>query len=166
MVFLKLVACRIVLQLYYVPTVGIAYPENVNAIQGRNQKSLYLEIIVNAITFHVTVTIMNFVLVKIMVVFAKERIVFGYQDGAITQDTFHVTAGAQITPALPHGGDSSILCVLAMEDANVANANAKKYPMDNTRDSTVKILYGYKREEKAMLGLMLLDFYSGSLVLL
>ena len=153
MVFLKLVACRIVLQLYYVPTVGIAYPENVNAIQGRTPKSLYLEIIVNAITFHVTVTIitmMGFALGNIMVI-ANARAVFGFQDGEAAQDTLHVIAGAQMTPALTHGDSSSIRYALDMEHANVANANVKKWPMDNTRDSTVKILYGCKRDREAFL---------------
>ena len=162
MVFLKLVACRIVLQLYYVPTVGIAYPENVNAIQGRTPKSLYLEIIVNAITSLATITIItiaSLASVNIMV-FANARAVFGFQDGAVAQDTFHVIAGAQMKPALPHDfyylniitpHVSSILYALGMEHANVKIANVKKYPMDNTRDSTVRILYGYKRERKAFL---------------
>ena len=128
MALLKLLACRIVLQLYLVTTAAIVYLENVNVIQGRTLKSLYLEIIVNAITFLATITIITIVglaLVNIMV-FANARAVFGFQDGAAAQDTFHVIAGAQMTPALSPGGDSSILYALDMGHANVANANVKK----------------------------------------
>ena len=162
MAFLKLLACRILLQLYLVTTAAIAYLENANVIQGRTPKSLYLEIIVSSITSLATVTISTIVtlaLVNIMV-FANARAVFGFQDGAVAQDTFHVIAGAQMKPALPHDfyylniitpHVSSILYALGMEHASVETANVKKYPMDNTRDSTVKILYGYKRERKAFL---------------
>ena len=128
MAILKLDACRIVLQLYLVTTAAIAYLENVNVIQGRTPKSLYLEIIVNAITSHVTVTIltmMGFALVNIMVI-ANARAVFGFQDGEAAQDTLHVIAGAQMTPALTHGDSSSIRYALDMEHANVANVNVKK----------------------------------------
>ena len=153
MVILELDACRILPQPYLVTTAAIAYMENVNVIQGRTPKSSYLEIIVNAITSLATVTIITIVslaLVNIMV-FANARAVSGCQGGAAAQDTFHVIAGAQMTPALPHGNNSSVLYALDMEHANVANANVKKLPMENTRDSTVKILYGCKRERKALL---------------
>ena len=153
MAFLKLLACRILLQLYLVTTAAIAYLENANVIQGRSPKSLYLEIIVSSITSLATVTIITIVTlasVNIMV-FANARAVFGFQDGAAAQDTLHVIAGAQMTPALTHGDSSSIRYALDMEHANVANANVKKWPMDNTRDSTVKILYGCKRDRKAFL---------------
>ena len=116
----------------------------------------------NAITSRVTVTIITKVslaLVNIKV-FANAGAVSGFQDGAAAQDTFHVIAGAQMKPALPHDfyylniitpHVSSILYALGMEHANVEIANVKKCPMDNTRDSTVKILYGYKGERKAFL---------------
>ena len=89
MALLKLLACRIVLQLYLVTTAAIAYLENVNVIQGRTLKSLYLGIFVNAITSRVTVTIITIVslaLVNIMV-FANARAVFGFQNGAAAQAT-------------------------------------------------------------------------------
>ena len=155
MALLKLVACRIVLQLYLVTTAAIAYLENVNAIQGRTLKSLYMEIIVNAITSLATftiITLVSLVLVNIMVL-ANARAVFGFQNGAEAQDTYHVIAGAQTTPALPPGDNSSVLYALDMEHANVANANAKKPPMENTRDIIAKILFGYTRERKDFLRL-------------
>ena len=155
MALLKLVACRIVLQLYLVTTAAIAYLENVNVIQGRTLKSLYLEIIVNAITSLATITIITIVSlasVNIMV-FANARAVFGFQNGAAAQDTYHVIAGAQMTPALPPGDNSSVLYAPDMEHANVANANAKKPPMENTRDIIAKILFGYARERKDFLRL-------------
>ena len=89
MALLKLLACLIVLQLYLVTTAAIAYLENVNVIQGRTPKSLYLEIIVNAITSLATITIITIVslaLVNIMV-FANARAVFGFQNGAAAQAT-------------------------------------------------------------------------------
>ena len=153
MAILKLDACRIVLQLYYVTSVGIAYMENLNVIRGRTPKSLYLEIIVNAITSLATVTIItivSFALVNIMVL-VNARAVFGFRDGAAAQDISLVSAADQMTPALPPGESSSILYALDMVYANVENANVKKWPMENTRDSTVKILYGCKRERKAFL---------------
>ena len=128
---LKLVACRIVQQLHLVTTAAIAYLENVNVIQGRTLKSLYLEIIVNAITSLATITIITIVRlasVNIMV-FANARAVFGFQDGAAAQDTFHVIAGAQMTPALPHGDNISIISILyalEVEHANVEYANVKQ----------------------------------------
>ena len=128
MAFLKLCAVRMIPKVYSVTTAVIAYLENVNVIQGRIPKNLYLEIIANAITSHVTITIitiMSFALANIMV-FANARTVFGFQDGEAFQDTFHVTVGAQMTPALPSGYSSSILYALDMEYANVANANVKK----------------------------------------
>ena len=128
MALLKLVACRIVLQLHFVTTAAIAYLENVNVIQGRTLKSLYLEIIVNAITSLATITIITIVslaLVNIKV-FANAGAVSGFQDGAAAQDTFHVIAGAQMTPALSPGDDFSIFYALDMEHANVANVNVKK----------------------------------------
>ena len=141
MAILKLDACRIVLQLYLVTTAAIAYLENVNVIQGRTLKSLYLEIIVNAITSLATITIITIVslaLVNIMV-FANARAVFGFQNGTAAQDTYHVIAGAQMIPALPHDfyylniitpHVATILYALGMEHANVETANVKKYPIN------------------------------------
>ena len=92
MAILKLDACRILPPTYPVTTAAIAYLENANVIQGRSPKSLYLEIIVSSITSLATVTISTIVtlaLVNIMV-FANARAAFGFQDGAVAQDTFHV----------------------------------------------------------------------------
>ena len=58
-----------------------------------------------------------------------------------------------MTPALPPGDTCSVLYAPDMEHANVANANAKKLPMENTREIIATVLYGYKRERKAFLRL-------------
>jgi hypothetical protein len=101
MEILRQAADQIIQLPLYATTAGIAYVENVNVIQGKIHRRLYLVIIANATTFRVTATMESFVLERIMGCANVEN-VFAIQNGTV-QDTPHVSAEPLMIPASHHG---------------------------------------------------------------
>jgi hypothetical protein len=100
MVILKQVADQIILPLLFVTTVVIASVENVNVIQEKILRRLFLEIIASAITFLVTDIMGNFVPVLIMES-ANAANVLVIRSG-IAQATLHVNVGPLMTHVSRH----------------------------------------------------------------